>query len=612
MNHSARLSNTAYRKRAFAIAIVGSILLVLPSCGIPDLRRPDPAIPPPNNFNGSTSPENSAQVGIEEFFNEPMLTGLIRQALAGNQELKILSQDVQIASNEIVARRGAYLPFITLGGNAGLEKPSLYTLDGAVENGVPFAPGKFFPDPMGNFIYGANLNWQIDIWRQLRNARDAATLRFYASNEGRNYAVTRLVAEIAENYYRLMALDKRLQILDQTIALQEQSRGVAQKKMEAARSDALAVQRFEAEVRKNQSEKLIVNQQIIEVENRINFLVGRFPQPVERSTRDFIDVNLHALSVGLPAQLLQNRPDIRQAERDLAAAGLDVRVARADFYPRVAISAGVGYQAFNMKYLFTSPEALIYNVAGDVVAPLVNRKAIQAQYSTANARQLQSVYNYQRVVLNAFTEVINRMTKVENYRRSIELKKQQLEALAKSVDIASKLFQGVRGDYIDVLLAQRDLMDARTVLVDTKQEQLSAIINAYQALGGGNLLPVFIPDDPQPHRWWHQHLGHSKVNGRVELVQGPLMAPMAAPPSGPVPPPTTAPAAGNSDSEKAPSAEPMGMDPGELPSTPSTDGDSEKPEPTPSLEKDPEPLPPTPMEDEKGPGDFTDTNDPPK
>lgn len=181
---------------------------------------------------------------------------------------------------------------------------------------------------------------------------------------------------------------------------------------------------------------------------------------------------------------MQNRPDIRQAERDLEAAGLDIQVARANFFPKVIITGGVGYESFNPKYLF-NPEALVANVAGSLVAPLLNKKAIQAEYMTANAKQLQAVYNYQRVVLNAFTEVVNRMAMVENYSRSIEVKKLQLKALEASVASASDLFQNARVEYVEVLLAQRDLMDARTVLIETKKEQLSAIVNAYQALGGG-------------------------------------------------------------------------------------------------------------------------------
>src|SRR5262249_55877431 len=194
---------------------------------------------------------------------------------------------------------------------------------------------------------------------------------------------------------------------------------------------------------------------------------------------------LNTLNVGVPSNLMQNRPDIRQAERDLAAAGLDVRVARANFYPRLVITSGVGYEAFNTRYLFFTPESLIYGVAGGLVAPLVNKSAIKADYMDANAKQLQSVYEYQRTTINAFTEVTNRVSKVQNYSQSIEIKKQQLASLESAVDVAAKLFQNARVEYIDVLFAQRDRNEARIVLIETKQEQLAAIVNAYQALGGG-------------------------------------------------------------------------------------------------------------------------------
>ena len=317
-------------------------------------------------------------------------TGLIDQALVGNQELRILNENIQIASNEVLARRGAYLPFVTAGGSPGVTKISSFTPEGAGIRDDPFRPGQFFPNPLPNYMLGFNLFWQIDIWRQLRNARDAAAQRFLGSTEERNFFVTRLVAEIAENYYRLMALDARLENLNRIIALQERSLEIAKARKEAARGTDLPVQRFQAEVRKNQSEKLIVNQDIIQAENRINFLLGRFPQPVERRRVKFIDLNMHALSLGVPSQLLQNRRDIRQAERELAAAGLDVKVARARFFPVVTITGGVGYEAFNPRYLFITPEALIGNAAAGLIGPVINFKAIKADYLTANARQLQA------------------------------------------------------------------------------------------------------------------------------------------------------------------------------------------------------------------------------
>ncbi|HMB05124.1 MAG TPA: TolC family protein [Isosphaeraceae bacterium] len=486
--------------RAIACCI---LLLSLPACGIPPRRlaQKPPALP--ESFNGVTSPENSSQLGVVEFYHDPMLLSLIDQALASNRQLKILNEGVQIASNEILARSGAYLPFLTLGPAVGLDRASNRTIEGAALRDDPWAPGRFFSNPHGNYLIGTNFTWQMDIYRQLRNARDAAAQRYVSAIERRNYYMTRLVADIAEDYFRLMALDKRIENLNQIIEFLEHSLRIARARKEFARDTELAVLRFEAEVRRNRSEKLIVNQDIIETENRINFLANRFPQRVERNSAGFYDLNINTLGVGVPSQLLQNRPDIRQAERELEAAGLDVLVARANFYPQLILNAGVGLQAFNIAYLF-EPQAVIGNLAASFIGPLVNRRAIRAEYLTSNARQLQAIYDYQRTVLDAFTEVVNRLTAVQNYSQSVEIKKQQLSSLEAAVDVANKLFQFARTEYLDVLTAQRDLRDGRTALIDTKQQQLTAVVRAYQALGGGTLWSTSDRDRvlcPIPHAY---------------------------------------------------------------------------------------------------------------
>ncbi|HEY4311403.1 MAG TPA: TolC family protein [Pirellulales bacterium] len=450
----------------------------------------------------STADNTSWMPPAAFFNNDGPLLSLIDQALVFNQELRILAQDIAIANNEIWRRSGAYLPFVSLGANASYDKLSTYTPLGADLSQIVTPNGGPFPNPLPDFLLGASLTWQVDIWRQLRNARDAQGMRYLGTIDGRNFIVTRMVAEIAENYYTLMGLDRQLETLDNTIALMEQSLQLAKAQKEGARGTELGVQRFLAEVRKNQSQKLIIYQEIVQTENRINFLCGRFPQPVQRTSAAFLDLQLQALNVGVPSQLLQNRPDIRQAERELAASGIDIRVARANFFPRLIITSGVGYEAFQPKYIFFTPESLIYSVAGGLVAPLVNRRAIQADYMNANARQLQALYEYQRTILNGFTEVINAVAKVQNYSRSIEIKKQQLVALEEAVDIAGKLFQNARIEYLDVLTALRDRNDARIVIIETKQEQLSAVVNAYQALGGGwrnvgGPIQVMVPTPPR-------------------------------------------------------------------------------------------------------------------
>ncbi|GAB5516772.1 MAG: TolC family protein [Rhodopirellula baltica] len=436
------------------------------------------------NFGISTY-QNSAHLPQSIFYTDPYLLDLINQALVGNQELRILSEEIRIACNETYARSGEYRPFVTAGVGAGIEKSGRHTRDGAVEEQLEVAPGKGFPDPLPDFLVAANVSWEVDIWKRLRNAQNAAAMRYLATKEGRNYVVTRLVAEIAENYYELLALDNRMQTLQKTIDIQQRSLDISNAMKEAGRGNQLAVQRFQAEVHKNESECAVIAQEIVETENRINFLVGRYPQHVDRTEVDFIDLNMQTLSAGVPSELLQNRADIREAERRVAAAGLDVKVARARFYPSLTLTGGLGWNAFATGYLFRTPESLIYSVAGDIVGPLINKRAIKADYQTANAVQLQSIYNYQQTVLEAHVEVVNLVSKVDNYRNSIEVKKKQLQSLEESVDSAGKLFQNARAEYVEVLLAQRELMEAKMLLIDTKQEELSAIINAYQALGGG-------------------------------------------------------------------------------------------------------------------------------
>jgi outer membrane protein, multidrug efflux system len=213
--------------------------------------------------------------------------------------------------------------------------------------------------------------------------------------------------------------------------------------------------------------------------------VGRFPQKVQRSSSSFNDIIPNAINSGIPSQLLENRPDVKQAELDLVAAKLDIKVAKARFYPSLGISAGIGLQAFDSKYLFKTPQSMLYSLAGDLVAPLINRNAIKATYNTANAKQIQAVYNYEKTILNAYIEVANQLAKIDNMKKAYDLKAQQVDALNMSVDISNDLFRSARADYMEVLLTQRDALESKFDLIDFKMQQMNAMVNIYHALGGG-------------------------------------------------------------------------------------------------------------------------------
>ncbi|MDB4975726.1 MAG: efflux system, outer rane lipoprotein NodT family [Myxococcaceae bacterium] len=478
---------TASRSLAWACLLCFSASCI-PALTQNEPREPNKAVPtgyaasnaPPDAIaQGGDTSTNAAQRNWSEFFADPELKALIDAALKNNQELNIRLQETIIARTEIMSRQGDYLPRLGARAGAGIDKVGKYTSQGISDE------AHRVPKNLQNYNFGFAASWEVDIWKRLRNAAQSAKNRYLASLEGRNFLITQLVADIAGSYYELLALDSRLEVLHRNIAIQQNALEIVKMQKEAARVTQLAVQRFEAEVLKNQSRQYDLEQQRIEAENRINFLLGRYPQSVPRNPQSFEAPLPSFVQSGLPSQLLENRPDVRQAELQLSAAKLDVKSARASFYPSLSIDAAVGYEAFNVKHLVTTPESLLYNLAGNLTAPLLNRRAIKALYFSANARQLQAVYNYERTLLQAYTEVVNNLAMIKNLEKRSQLQAQQVDVLVQSVDVSNVLFQSARADYMEVLLTRRDSLDAQMDLIETKNRQKQAMVNIYQALGGG-------------------------------------------------------------------------------------------------------------------------------
>lgn len=466
-----------------------AIAFVATSC-VPTLVRREVNTNVPSRFTLSTdsTSADSVSAGMVDwrtFYADSNLVALIDTAVRRNQELQIVQQEIVIAQNEVDAKSGEYLPFVNLRAGAGIEKSGKHTRNGAVEEQLEIGPGERFPEPLPNFTVGAEISWEVDIWRKLRNATDAAALRYLSTIEGTRFMVTNVVAELASSYYELMAMDNLLVALDTNIQIQRRALQTIEYQKQAAQATELAVKKFEAEVAKNEGHRFEVVQSITEIENRINYLLGRYPQHVPRSSQNFLSMLTDSVHAGYPSQLLENRPDVKQASLQLKAADLDIDVAKARFYPSLGITAGVGYQAFNPKFLFSTPESMIYDLAGELLMPVLNRSAIKSAYFTAGAHQIQAAYDYERTILNAYIEVANQLSKINNLRQSYERKTKQVDALATSVDVANSLFTSARADYMEVLMTQRDALEAKMELIETKAQQMRAHVDVYRALGGG-------------------------------------------------------------------------------------------------------------------------------
>jgi len=428
----------------------------------------------------STKTEN---IPWRNYFSDSKLADLIDEALKNNQELNMMLREIEISRNEIMARKGEYQPFGFLSAGLGGEKSGRYTLNGLGEEDLKTRTDKV-PHFLGDQMAMANFSWEIDVWKKLHNAKDAAAKRYLSGIEGRNFVITNLIAEIANSYYELIVLDNQLETVQQNIAIQKDALEMVKVQKEAARVNQLAVNRFMAQVLNTENLKYEIQQQIIVTENRINFLAARYPQPIKRNSTNLNNIQFLKISSGIPSQLLSNRPDIRQAEQELEASKLDIAVARASFYPNITLRAGIGFQAFNPIYLI-NPKSIAINLLGDLVAPLINKNAIRANYYNANERQFQAVYKYEQVVLNAHLEVMNQLSGNKNYADSYLTKSNQVEILSNSIEISNSLFKTARADYTEVLLTQREALEAKMDLMEIKKKQLNAEVNIYKALGGG-------------------------------------------------------------------------------------------------------------------------------
>ena len=426
-----------------------------------------------------------AGINWRQYFADAHLLKLIDTALSDNFDLQTALQRIEMSRSSVKLANGALLPQVSFNVGGSVRRFGLYTMDGAGNATTDITPGQTVPVNLPDMYIGLQSSWEIDIWGKLQSQRQSAISTYLASVEGTNFVISTLVADAAIYYNELVALDNALDVIRQTIRKQQDALAVVKVQKEAGRSNELAVLEFKAQLLNTQALEKNVLQQITELENKLNFLLGRYPQPIQR-TKDILFKALpQQISAGFPSQLLANRPDIREAEFQIEASKFDLKAAKAAFYPNFNITASFGFQAFNPEFLFNSPASIAYSVMGTLVAPIINMNALKAQFNTAQANQLTAMYNYQKTVLNAYVEVANQLSNIQNLQQINALKKQQSEVLKQSVATANELYKYARASYLEVLIAQQSALQSNLELIHVTKQQRLSTINIYKALGGG-------------------------------------------------------------------------------------------------------------------------------
>jgi multidrug efflux system outer membrane protein len=472
--------STAWRSLA-------GVVLTLASAGCAPVAKDAvaPAKPLPASFDGESGGSSAALTTWREWFGDDRLNALIAEALQNNQDLLIAVQRIETARAGVRAATGALLPQIGLNVGAGIQKFGLYTMDGAGNRDTEITPGRLIPVRLPDFTFGLQSAWEVDLWGRLRSQREAALTRHLASIDTANAVMTALVADVASAYFDLLALDEMLAALRTSATRQEQGLEIVRLQKEAGRANELAVQQFAAQVADTRARERDVAQQVVETENRINVLLGRYPQPVPRDRALLFAAPPATVETGVPSDLLRNRPDVRAAELAVRASEFDVQAARAAFLPTLTITAGAGWDAFDTRFLVRTPESLAWSAAGGLVAPLVNRMALEAQFIGAHASQIEAMYEYQRTILVAFTEVVNALSNVRQSDVLLAARQRQKDALEESIATADALYRAGKATYLEVLLAQENALQADVDLADAFRRRRLASVALYKALGGG-------------------------------------------------------------------------------------------------------------------------------
>jgi len=428
---------------------------------------------------------SSAQASFREWFGDPRLLGLIDEALANNQDLLAAMQRIEVTRAGILRTTGAMLPQVALAVGGGVQKFGLYTDTGAGNATTDITPGQTVPTHLPNLTVGMQASWEIDLWGKLRNQRESALAQYLASIEGTQLVRSSLVSDVSSAYFELLALDHFAAVLQEARTRYERAVEIIRLEKQAGRANELAVQQFEAQLASIRARQREVLQAGVEAENRVNVLLGRFPQPIERDKELLFAGFPLPVSTGVPSELLENRPDIRVAEQRVRASQFDVKSARAAFFPNLNISAGVGYQAFNPAFLFSTPESIIYSLVGGLVAPIVNLTGIQAAFSGAKANQVMAMYEYQKAIVVGFTEVANTLSSVRNMDELLKEREAQKAALQQTASTAELLYRAGRASYFEVLYAQQNTLQAELDVVEAWRRKRLAGVAVYRALGGG-------------------------------------------------------------------------------------------------------------------------------
>jgi outer membrane protein, multidrug efflux system len=464
-------------------AAIAGLALALGGCLLgPDYARPP--VPVPERWQEPVDDAGSlADRGWWEFFEDPVLVDLVRNAREQSTDVRVAAARVEQARAELVVAGAARFPQLDASGSYANTRLSEVTFPATIT--LPGTPPTFQFKPEGQ-IYRTtlDLSFELDLWGRLRRATEAARAELLATDAARRTVFLTLVSDVATFYFNLLERDEELAVSRRTVETRRESLRILRLRFREGVSPELDVRRAEGELAAATNIVPDLERQIRQIENALSVLLGRNPGPIPRGrplTAYTVPLEVPA---GLPSVLLERRPDVRQAEHELVAANARIGQAKAAFFPRITLTGSYGVESRELAMLFTGP-AQVWSFGPSITAPIFNAGRIGAGVDFAEAQRDEALAQYRRVIQTAFREVEDALIAHRKNREEVVEDHKQVTAYREVVRLARlRYFSGI-GTQFEVLDAERQLLAAELATVRTTGDQLVALVQLYKALGGG-------------------------------------------------------------------------------------------------------------------------------
>lgn len=429
-----------------------------------------------------------AGVTTRSYFNDPALQDLFDKALQQNPDFLIMKERIVIANSQLKVAKLALLPSFDIVADASGTHYGKYTMDGVGNYDTNFSQNinkdqRINTDISPNYFLGGRVSWEADLWGRLSNKKRAAMQRYLATNEGIKLLQARLLTDIANLYYKLVALDKQARIYKKNLKTQERALDIVSAQRSVGKATELAVQQFEAQNNNILAQAREIDLDIDQTEKALLTLMGEYGGNISRSS-DFLSGHLEVLNQKIAVDsVIHKRPDVNGAYYEFLATHADAKSARAAFFPRLNIGAYGGVNSFSLPTLF-KPGSLAWQLLGGITAPVFNKGQIKQGFLVANKKQQIAFYNYQNTVTTAFNELSALLHRTEAFEEVLKYKNDEVQNLEVAVNVANDLYLSGYANYLEIISAQKNKLQAELDFVDIQLKNSRAQVQLYKALGG--------------------------------------------------------------------------------------------------------------------------------